>query len=138
MLTFFTNNLFNQWNEFYSFKYFRCYNFDDLSDQPIIQEDQAIMSFTLDQVNKIRIKQKRIHTQFFLLDWPIRAFEYRQPGRASMGHQSALSRSEVQRNHSGTITIHIDYWLTKQLPPSLPPSHSEGTNNMDFWKERRV
>ena len=29
----------------------RCYNFDDLSDQPIIQEDQAIMSFTLDQVS---------------------------------------------------------------------------------------
>ncbi|XP_023320596.1 WD repeat-containing protein 26-like [Eurytemora carolleeae] len=30
----------------------RCYNFDDLSDQPIIQEDQAIMSFTLDQTDR--------------------------------------------------------------------------------------
>ena len=40
---------------FLNFNFFflncRCYNFDDLSDQPIIQEDQAIMSFTLDQVS---------------------------------------------------------------------------------------
>ena len=29
----------------------RSYNFDDLTDQTIIQEDNAIMSFTIDQVN---------------------------------------------------------------------------------------
>jgi len=30
----------------------RCYNFDDLSDQTVIQENHAIMSFTLDQTDR--------------------------------------------------------------------------------------
>ena len=28
----------------------RSYNFEELSDQPVLEEDHAIMSFTIDQV----------------------------------------------------------------------------------------
>ena len=33
----------------------RSYNFEELSDQPVLEEDHAIMSFTIDQVSSYHV-----------------------------------------------------------------------------------
>ena len=47
----------------------RSYNFDDLTDQTIIQEDNAIMSFTIDQVNIFNSSSMKIKTNLWIFTW---------------------------------------------------------------------